>query len=140
MIVMVGCDSGHQTTVERVSVSGTVTLDGQPLEAGAIVFHCAGQAPDGVAITAFGFIENGSFDIDADDGPAVGSARVEFRPKPLQREALEEAVDQAAMSRTRRTRQTTIVEIPAQYGEDSELQVELAPGKNRQDFHLDSRP
>jgi hypothetical protein len=84
-------------------------------------------------------VENGSYHIDANHGPTVGPARVKFRPKPLQREVLEEVLDQAVKTRTRRPLQATVVEIPAKYVEGLGIQVELARGENRHDFQLDSR-
>lgn len=137
--ILCGCNDGDQPMSQRVSVSGQVTLDGQPLKAGAIVFRIEGQASNDSS-TAFGFVEDGSYCIDADNGPAVGLANVEFRPKPLQREALEQALDQAFQSRTRRPTKTTIVDIPAKYGEGSQLRTQLSRGENRCDFHLESRP
>lgn len=137
-IFAIGCSDSDPMSVERASVSGTVTLDGQPLQAGAIVFQSDRQLPDGDSVTAFGFIENGAYRIDLDDGPAVGSARVEFRPKPLQREELEDVVDQAAKSQSRRSLQMEIVKIPEKYGEASTLLVEMSPGQNRHDFQLES--
>ncbi|MFK8113110.1 MAG: hypothetical protein AB8B91_12960 [Rubripirellula sp.] len=125
--------------VERVSVSGKVFLDGQPLVAGAVVFRSDARAPDGTAVTAFGFVENGEYAIDLADGPAVGSSRVEFRSKPRQREQLEDEMDQAARKRSRRPTQMSVVEIPEKYGSDSPLRVEIRQGENRHNFELETQ-
>lgn len=140
LMLATGCGD-TSASVTRVSVSGTVTLDGQPLSAGAIVFHGASSpTTGGDAVIAFGFVENGWYEIDADSGPAVGPARVEFRPKPLQRGELEDAVDEAAGSSRQRSPKTTVVAIPDKYGERSILTVQFTPGQNRHDFQLDSQP
>lgn len=136
IIVILGC-SDASTTVQRVDVSGTVTLNGQPLSAGAIVFHCDSPTPDVDSAIAFGFVKDGVYAIDAHEGPTIGMARVEFRSKPLQRGEFEDAVDLAAKSTRPRPPQTTVVAIPEKYGEQSTLTVELTAGENRHDFQLD---
>lgn len=136
---LIGCETDDQEMVQRASVSGKVTLDGKPLEAGIIVFHSDPKKTDGAAVNAFSFVENGFYHIDADQGPAIGSARVEFRSKPLQREQLEDVVDHAAKSRSRHQPPMTVVEIPTKYGSESKLQVEMLEGENNHDFQLDSR-
>lgn len=149
-IAAVGCHEGGGNAVERVSVTGQVTLDGRPLQAGAIVFHSVSGDPvspqndspqnDQDPITAFSFVENGAYTIDAKNGPAIGVSRVEFRSKPIPREAFEDAIDQAVTSNKREPPPTNVVGIPDIYGVQSTLQVELVAGKNQKDFHLKSKP
>jgi hypothetical protein len=130
-----GCgDSG--TTGVRAAVRGEVRLDGQPLTAGAIVFHC-GEGDD--KVTAFGYIENGAYEIAKADGPLVGTARVEFRPKPLEQDQFEAAMDEAAKKRRRPN--VDVVAIPPQYGISSNLTADVTEdGENKFDFDLKSRP
>lgn len=147
-LVTIGCGNEDPTTVQRVGVSGQVTLDGRPLEAAAIVFHSESSGTftgnslgdDALALPAFSFVEDGVYTIDAQDGPTVGTARVEFRPKPIPREELEQAIDQAAKSGNRLPPKTSAVEIPDRYNADSTLRVELVPGENQHNFELTSRP
>lgn len=138
LVLAVGCND-RSPTIDRVGVSGTVTLDGQPLPAGAIVFKCEPKNPGGDAITAFGFVENGRYQIEAENGPTAGLARVQFRPKPLPRGEMEDAIDQSAGSSRRRDPNTTLVAIPEKYGDASTLIVELTAGQNQHNFSLDSR-
>lgn len=141
-ISIAGCaDSTNSPLVDRVSVAGMVTLNGQPLKAGAIVFHGPLDSADGATITSHAFIEDGRYTIDASDGPAIGTSRVEIRPQPRSREEYEALLDQAAKSRRRTTTSPTVVEIPKEYyGEQSELRVELVSGQhNQHDFKLDSK-
>lgn len=129
-----GCDSGDPRG-RRVAVEGQVLLDDQPLQAGVILFHC-GQGDD--QMTAFGFIEDGVYAIAKNEGPLVGTARVEFQSKPVSQEELEAALD-AAIG-TRKRPQLDVVTIPPQYGRDSELTREVTEhGDNRFDFDLRSK-
>jgi hypothetical protein len=139
---IVGCaDSTDGPSIERVSVEGMVTLDGQPLEAGAIVFHGPLNSGDGSVITAYAFINDGRYEIDAGSGPAIGTSLVEIRPKPRAREEYEASLDEAAKSRSRRTASPTVIEIPEEYyGQHTELRAELVGGKrNKHNIQLDSR-
>lgn len=139
---LTGCDEGQTDIGGRVAVSGEVTLDGKPLKAAAIVFHCAGNDSTAGEVTAFGFVEDGRYRIEDGSGPVVGEARVEFRPKPIEREAFEEKIDQAASQRHRRVDpQPNVVAIPERYGEHSEIRVELVDSEeNLHNFQLTSRP
>lgn len=154
-----GCgNSVDPSAQERVAVSGRVLLDGRPLQAGAILFHAAddpaayhaGTNQDGAdhlgaegnaggkSITAFGFVENGRYKIDQENGPPWGRARVEFRPKPIDRVKFEIALQEA--QKRRRDPQADVVAIPEKYGDQSILSVELMAGiENKHDFDLNSR-
>ena len=138
-----GCQPSDESTIERVAVSGSVTLDGQPLKAGAIIFRNADQGENDSSVTAHAFVEDGQYHIDAQSGPAIGSAQVLFRPKPLSREEIEGALDESTSRRkpqAMRKPQMIVVEIPERYGENSEIEVELIGGsENHHDFKLESR-
>lgn len=133
LLACTGCTANSDDA--RVAVHGTVNLDGKPLEAAAIVFHC-GNGED--KVTAFGFVENGSYEIAAKEGPLAGQARVEFQPKPVELAEFEAALDQPAARRTRP--KLDVVPIPAQYGAKTTLTVNVtADGENKFDFDLTSR-
>ncbi|HID22761.1 MAG TPA: hypothetical protein EYP14_10220 [Planctomycetaceae bacterium] len=112
---------------------GHVRLDGKPLESAAIVFHSGEEEKE---VISFAFVENGTYEIAAKDGPLVGKARVEFQPKPVDQEQFEEALEMA--TRTRRPVKLTEVVIPPQYvGQNSLLTVEVTEdGDNEFDFEL----
>ena len=131
-----GCDSHPRTTMQRVGVSGKVSLDGRPLKEGAIIFHGLDHVEDNRAVTAFGFVTDGRYEIETEFGPVAGRSRVEFRAKPLSREALEASLDGAARGRPP---QTTACPIPEKYGDHSPLTVDLtAEQDNHHDFDLES--
>ena len=64
LFVLVGCSRDG-----RLAASGTVTLDGKPLESGAITFQ---PAPGSQGNSAGGSIENGHFQIAAEHGLKPG--------------------------------------------------------------------
>jgi hypothetical protein len=131
-VLLAGCGKADPRG-PRVPVHGEVRLDGQPLLAGVILFHC-NEGED--KLTAVGYIENGGYAIAKQDGPLVGTARVEFQAKPVPRDQFEAALDEAA--RTRRRPQLDIVAIPPQYGQASQLTAEVTRDGN-QPFDFDLR-
>lgn len=134
--LIAGCGGAGDPAGVRVAVHGEVRLDGKPLEAGVIVFHSNVGAEE---VVAFGTVEQGAYQIAAEEGPPAGTARVEFRPQPLPREQFEAAMDEAA--RTRRKPVVDVVAIPPRYGSGSTLTVAVAEeGDNKFDFDLRSRP
>jgi hypothetical protein len=64
-----GCSGGDG----RLAVSGTVTVDGKPLEAGAISFA---PEPGSDANTAGGVVKQGKFDLPSSAGLKPGKYRV----------------------------------------------------------------
>jgi hypothetical protein len=69
-----GCSSGDG--LPREPISGTVTLDGEPLSEGAIQFSPAGTAPSGVAVSAGAVIAGGRFSIASEHGLVPGTYKV----------------------------------------------------------------
>lgn len=72
-ISLSGC--GGEPTPIMVPASGTVTLDGKPLDAGTIRFI---PAPPFQGRAAYGTIEDGKFSIPGDRGLVSGNHRVEI--------------------------------------------------------------
>jgi hypothetical protein len=114
-----GCarsSSDHEP--EAYEVSGTVTLDGQPLEQGGILF----KLPDDRLPPASATIEDGEFSLKT----RAGLSRVEIRspregPNATQR-----------MSRF-------VESIPDRYNQKSTLTADVVPaGPNRFEFRLQS--
>jgi len=60
----------------RAAVKGTVNLDGEPLSQGSIRFIPTGETK-GPEVGAR--IENGVFELSEEEGPVVGTVRVEIR-------------------------------------------------------------
>jgi hypothetical protein len=72
---------------DRVGLSGSVTLDEQPIEVGRIKFSPAADTDGPIA---WGSIERGRYKIPRSDGPAVGSYHVTFHvgPPPSKEDAI----------------------------------------------------
>jgi hypothetical protein len=137
LLTLIGCsESEGDVGMERVSVAGQVTLDGRPLQAGAIMFCDPLGVDQQPTVRAYGFIENGRFRIDADRGPVVGTAQILFRPQPLNRETFEAALDQPS-----KRSPLSVVEIPEHYVEAPFFEVKLVSGiDNELNFELKSQP
>jgi hypothetical protein len=121
-----GCGGGG---IERVEVSGTITLDGKPVESGSVLLIPLQDGP-----TAGRAFTGGEFHIAESDGPSPGPYRVEitaFRgtgdmiPDGDFPDQLEERQEQY---------------IPPRYNDQSELEVQVsAEGENHWDFELKSQ-
>lgn len=130
-----GCGGADSAGV-RVAVQGEVKLDGRPLAAAVIAFHC-GEGDK--KMVAMGIVENGKYQLDAAKGPWVGRARVQFQPKPIAEKDFDAAIEQAA--RWRQPPKLVVMDMPPQYGEKSTLTVDITQsGENKFDFDLTSRP
>ncbi|MEX1041815.1 MAG: hypothetical protein WDZ51_14345 [Pirellulaceae bacterium] len=122
LVPLVGC--GNSST-PRESVSGTVTLEGQPLVDGSILFSPQGDGP-----SAGGEIVNGQYTLARELGPAPGKYRVEISSWRSTGKSIYDAASE-------REEETLVSVIPPRYNSRSELQVEIEPGKeNRFDFEL----
>ena len=127
-----GCGSGDG--LPRQPISGTVTLDGQPLATGSIAFRPADAAGPGVPVGAQ--IDGGSFSIARAVGPTPGTYHVAIS-SPQEGKA---------------TAKTTSAQpgdgdsppafdlIPPQYNAQTTLQAEVGAGKSNDfRFELKSR-
>jgi hypothetical protein len=125
--VLTGCAGSR-----RASVEGKVTLDGQPVEDGAIRLLPAG---DTKAPAVGAVITDGEYAIDAENGPFPGRYRVEIRssrpsgkkvpvPPPAPAGAMMDEMKEA---------------IPAAYNTSSTLFIDIVAGSNPRDFAVLSR-
>lgn len=121
LALVAGC-GGQQ----KAHVSGTVTLDGVPIENGSIQFYPAG----GPGQTAGAGIENGKYQLDA----SVGEMTVTINAsKVVGKHKLYDTKDSPEVN--------TIKElVPAEYNTTSTLKVTLKPGQNDNvDFDLKTK-
>jgi hypothetical protein len=103
----------------RQAISGSVTLDGQPLDDGAILLELARAYESGTAVGAT--IRRGSFTIPRDRGPIPGTYRVRIYSS---------AGVQAppATGQTEQTRRPMVERLPEVYNTKSEMQVDVTDG------------
>jgi len=112
-----GCGKAKLATV-----TGAITVDGQPAEAGSIAFFpTSGKAP-----TAGSEIHAGRYTTAVTPGPAKVEIRV---PKQVGQKKL--------YSPTSGPERPIFVELlPAKYNDATELQLEIQPGANEHNFTL----
>lgn len=126
---LAGCGSRS----DRLAVDGKVTLDGSPLEQGAVRFSSIG----GVKAFATGaMIKDGEYHIPQAKGLPPGTYHVEISSPDLKAQPV---VARAAPGEPAGP-PTAPERIPAEYNANSKKTVELAAGKeNRFDFDIVSR-
>ena len=117
-LLAAGCGASR-----RGAAAGRVTLDGEPVEGGTITFI---PAAAGQGQPAWADIVAGEYSLSASRGPAVGPNRVEIRwPRKTGRKApYDPQLDEMREA------------IPDRYNRESELRVDVKPGRNRLDFEL----
>jgi len=118
-VLVLGCGGGEP----RGEVEGTVTYDGQPVEAGMISFECTDATRPARNVP----IRNGSYEASGDSALAPGTYRVRIA-----------AGDPAAMDPDAPGDEHTRVEyvplLPPSWNTHSELSVDVRPGGNP--FHF----
>lgn len=124
----VGC--GNADSKSGSPVSGTVTLDGAPLDRGSISFSSLDD-PNLEASAAN--IEAGKYHIPADNGLAPGKYRVSISAPAggVTSTDPNEAMAQAS--------QPTVERVASRYNAQTELQVTIDAGANSHDFDVQSK-
>jgi hypothetical protein len=121
-LLVAGCGGG------RGSVSGTVKVDGQPVDAGDITFVPAdvskGLRPVGASIT------DGKYEIDADRGLAAGSYKVQITWNKKTGKKTKDVADTGEIKDERRQ------VLPAEYNTATKLTHDVKAGANTADFDL----
>ena len=122
-----GCNG---VPANRAHVEGTVTLDGEPLEDGSIMFVPA-EGTEGVV--AGGEIVAGRYRLAGNTGPAIGRNRVEISsPRDTGRKIQQYGPGTSEVPE--------IVErVAARFNSQSTLMVEVEQGKNNLDFDVSSK-
>ena len=115
-----------------MEVSGNITLDGKPVEEGAITFVPieGTQSP-----SAGSDILDGGYDVPREKGPKVGVYRVEIRAQRKTGKKI--AAGSPAPPGT--MVDETVEAIPPAYNRESKLRAELKAGSNPLDFDLHSK-
>jgi hypothetical protein len=129
LLLAVGC--GPSDGLDRQPISGTVTLNGQPLVEGAILLEPATNA----SMTAVGAtIRRGAFTIARELGPMPGRYRVRIYSRSETQAA-------PAKGQTERTRRPMVERLPDVYNSRTELHADVtAGGANRFRFELHDGP
>lgn len=123
LLLLVGCGGDRRQPLE-----GTVTLDGKPLDEGAISFV---PLPGATGPTAGANIAAGRFSIAADQGTFPGTFRVEITAK---RKTGRQVLSDTAGGMVDQYEQF----LPARYNRESQLTANVKEGANRVEFRLTS--
>lgn len=136
-----GC--GRTKTACHASVMGTVTWNGKPVEEGSIVFVLPSQNKDVHEARVSTAIKAGSYSLTADQGPLVGTNKVQIvaiRKTGKTVEVNRRPTDtEGEVSGTRPSpRKVEIVEqyLPKQFNGSSSLKAEVRAGENEFNFQL----
>jgi hypothetical protein len=117
LLALSGCDAGTEG-----QVSGTVKVDGQPVEAGAIQFIPA----DGKTPTSGGEIKDGRYSVKV----PVGVMKVSISaPKVVGKKKIYPTPNSPEMPITKEA-------LPERYNEQTELTLDVKRGKNEKDWDL----
>lgn len=133
VLTAAGCGAGPDDAPLRAPVTGTVTLDNQPLPSGVIRF-----VPEGTTTgpQASASITDGTFQLPEELGPVVGSHRVEIESTDDGGLAFddEEAVQRLQASGRKRVQ---VFRIPPVYNRQSQLRADIdAEAPNQLTFEL----
>lgn len=132
----VGCGDAAENPLGRKAVTGTVTLDGAPLDHGAISFQPDNVLGTASSVNAGAMIEGGEYRIPADQGLLPGLYRVSITsPQPAAEPTDDpvQAMNQAAQQQVAPDR------IPAKYNVNSELSIEVKEDESSEfNFELSS--
>lgn len=123
VVIAVGCvDSGG---LEKVPITGTVTLDGQPIPNGEILFYPLQGTRGSVS---GGSIKDGKYVADGRGGVPLGSHKVEIRAFRAPKKSLTgvAAVEGGPAEQY----------LPRKYNVQSELEAEVDSSTSTLDFHL----
>jgi len=106
-------------------VSGTVNVDGKPLEKGSISFFPA----DGKTKTTGGDIEEGQYTVTV----PVGVMKVEIHKPKIK--------GYKKLYNTPGAKEYPVFDeaLPGRYNEHSELKLDVKPGRNQKDFELQGK-
>jgi hypothetical protein len=119
LCLIVGCGP------QKASVSGRVTLDGQPIESGAILM--APAAGEGPSVTAA--IVGGRYELNT----SPGKKRVQISaPIVVEKRKAYDGPDAPWIEITRER-------LPPRFNTDSELILQVPPGTSTKDWELSSR-
>jgi hypothetical protein len=122
-LVVTGCgESG------RSGVQGTVNLDGKPVDGGRISFI----PPDPKGVYAHADIKEGKYELDARQGPGLGTCRVVI---VWYKKTGKKVVGSDPPNLVEETKQV----IPDKYNDKSSLKEEIKPGMNTFNYELKTR-
>lgn len=139
LAILSGCGSAVKDPYQRVGYSGTVTLDGEPMENGFLYLEPLEQQPT----QSYAVIQDGQFDVIPAAGAVPGKYRVSIvrddsseLPEGIDQQTPEGSAAADALSRSARKKA-----LHPSYNINSKLVAELEnEASNQFDFELKSNP
>ena len=128
LLLTTGCSDPH---AGRSAVSGTITIDGEPLELGVIFFQPEKPDPNAAVKGAQVHILNGKYSIDAGLGLLEGDYRVRINA-----EVYKDVRTGKFVKETEGIRYEVIELVPKKYNEESEV-IFTVGKKKRMTFNFD---
>jgi hypothetical protein len=145
-VLFSGCG---RTGIERASIYGNVTLDGQPVESGSVRLVCLEEKG---GPSSGGDIVNGEYSIDEAKGPTLGRHRVEVYipyntgrkiPSPMGGPV---AITEIDLNSPAPSNQNTAGMVdawadkaPLKYNRESTLEINIESGSNQFDIPMASK-
>jgi hypothetical protein len=129
LVLLAGCGG-----VRTADVSGKVTVDGKPVEDGAITFFPI----DGKGTTGGAIIERGEYAVQLPIPPNAEGAETHRMKVSI---SAPKVVGMKKLYNTEHAieRPVTAESLPDRYNAKSTLTIEVKPGKNEQNFELKSK-
>jgi hypothetical protein len=127
-LAVAGCSRGYEGP-QRFPLSGRVTYDGQPIDAGTISF--IPQSPSGQRVSG-GPIEDGAYSVPEERGANAGPYRVEIR---WQKKTGKQFRDRDSGDLIDERKEG----LPPRFHAQSEMSVEVSAKQTRFDFDLKSK-
>lgn len=125
--VLAGCSRSYSGP-RRFALTGKVTVDGQPMEHGLIVFQPQG---DGAQLSG-GPITAGGYSIPQEKGPTAGKYVVKINWNKPTGKKVKDAWGEEIMDETKEG-------LPARYHANSDVTAEVSADKTTFDFALQSK-
>ena len=127
---LAGCGSADGP--QRAAVSGSVSVNGQPLASGVIRFVPTGQTKGPAAVAP---VTNGTYELPEAEGPVVGTHRVEIEASGHVGFELDDESAYAQMFQQGRALPKN--PVPEEFNRHSKLSANVdAAGPNRHDFAI----
>ncbi len=136
-IAVIGCG---RSGIERASISGAVTIDGEPVEDGSI--RMISLEPGG-GPSVGGSILKGQYAIGSNKGPTLGKHRVEVNVPYKTGRKIRSPFVMPSMDPDEKPDPSGMVDewaekAPVKYNEDSTLEVVIEAGRNTFDIAMES--
>lgn len=128
-LVLTGCNTRNYTGDQRYSLSGTVTVDGQPMDVGRISF--LPKSGDSQRVSG-GPILDGKYSVTEEMGPNAGPHRVEIRWDKKTGGKYKDRDSGEIYDRRKEG-------LPSRYHAESELTAEVSETQTEFDFDLKSQ-